>query len=81
MNKITIDRDALFTAALGTYEGKGFTLNETEDCIELRYRGALVDRFSWQVPLVAIRNSCASWLIKLGEFGPGVTIEAQNVNL
>jgi hypothetical protein len=68
MSKITIDRDALFTAALGTYESKGFTLNENEDCIELRYLGSLVDRFSWQVPLAAIRNSCSAWMIKNGDF-------------
>jgi hypothetical protein len=56
-------RNALFTAALREYEHKGFTLNEAEDCIELRHNGLLVDKFSWQVPIAAIRNSCEAHLI------------------
>lgn len=56
-------RNQLFTAALGEFEHKGFTLEEQEDCIELRHYGLLVDKFSWQVPIAAIRNSCKAHLI------------------
>ncbi len=69
-------RNQLFTAALGEYEFKGFTLNETEDFIELRQNGVLVDRFTLKVPIAAIRNSCKCWLIKNGDFGGGINFEA-----
>ena len=53
--------DKYFSATLrnkdNDYEAKGFTLNETEDCIELRQHGMLVDRFSFEAPMQAIRNS------------------------
>ncbi len=73
--KLAITQEALFTTCLGGYAGKGFTLTEHGQDIELRHLGVLIDKFTWTVPVQAIRNSCACWLIKWGDFGDGITIE------
>ena len=65
-------RNALFTASLGEYADKGFTLNETEDGLELRRHNQLCDRFTWQATFTAIRNACQAWMIKEGDFGGGI---------
>ena len=75
-------RDAFFSATLRDkttdYESQGFTLNETEDNIELRHHGVLVDRFTFHAGMDAVRASCKCWLIKQGDFGTlGITTEAQ----
>ena len=58
-------RNQLFSAALGAYEFQGFTLNELEDCIELRcVKCGLVDRFTNHATFKAIQGSCQAHEIK-----------------
>jgi len=62
-----IPQDVL-DATLGKYRELGFTLTEPDDhTVELWCKDELLDRFTYFVPVLAIRNRCDEYLKDLDE--------------